>query len=178
MSCATVRVGASCMLFMLSTGRVVVGAVGRPRVFPVRMPSGERYWTLLDDDLEPVVATDEFLRHLRFGRDAAESTTRTYAGGIALFLQWCALTGRDWRAAAGYLGMFMLWLRRAETGGDVVVPGPGAKAVRGPRRVNTVLAAVREFLKHQVIAGGDRRARDGAAVSGRRSASPAGGSSG
>jgi integrase/recombinase XerD len=46
------------------------------------MPSGERYWTLLNDDLEPVVAADEFLR---FGRDAAESTTRSYAGGIALF---------------------------------------------------------------------------------------------
>jgi hypothetical protein len=44
------------------------------------MPSGERYWTLLDDDLELVVAADEFLRHLRFGRDAAETTTRTYAG--------------------------------------------------------------------------------------------------
>jgi len=44
------------------------------------MPSGKRYWTLLDDDLEPVVEADEFLRHLRFGRDAAESTTRTYAG--------------------------------------------------------------------------------------------------
>jgi integrase/recombinase XerD len=43
------------------------------------MPSGERYWTLLDDDLELVVAADEFLRHLRFGRDAAETTTRTYA---------------------------------------------------------------------------------------------------
>lgn len=80
MACATVRVGASRMSFMVSTGRVVTDVVGRPRVFPVRMPSGERYWTLLDDDLEPVVAADEFLRHLRFGRDAAESTTRTYAG--------------------------------------------------------------------------------------------------
>ncbi len=37
------------------------------------------------------------------------------------------MTGRDWRTAAGYLGMFMLWLRHAETGGDVVVPGPGMK---------------------------------------------------
>jgi ADP-ribose pyrophosphatase YjhB (NUDIX family) len=54
---------------------------------------GWRYWTLLNDDLEPVVAADEFLRHLRFGRDAAECTTRTYAGGIALLLQWCALNG-------------------------------------------------------------------------------------
>lgn len=100
-------------------------------MFPVRMPSGERYWTLLNDDLELVVAADEFL-DMRFGRDAAESTTRTYAGGIALFLQRCALTGRDWRTAAGYLGMFMLWLRHAETGGDVVLTGPGTKAVRGP----------------------------------------------
>ena len=142
------------------------------------MPSGERYWTLLNDDLEPVVAADEFLRHLRFGRDAAESTTRTYAGGIALFLQWCALTGRDWRTSAGYLGMFMLWLRHAETGCDVVVPGPGTQPIRGPRRVNTVLAAVREFLKHQVIAGAIDASCDGAAVPGRRSASPAGGSPG
>lgn len=40
--------------------------------------------------------------------------------GIALFLlQWCALTGRDWRTAAGYLGMFMLWLRHAETAEEV-----------------------------------------------------------
>jgi hypothetical protein len=40
--------------------------------------------------------------------------------GIALFLlQWCALTGRDWRTAAGYLGMFMLRLRHAETAEEV-----------------------------------------------------------
>lgn len=32
-------------------------------------------------------------------------------------------------------------------------PGPGAVAVRGPRRVNTVLAAVREFLRYAVSAG-------------------------
>ena len=132
---------------------VVIGVGGMPRVFPVRMPSGVRYWTLLDDDLDPIGPADEFLRDLRFGRDAAESTTRTYAGGIALFLQWCVLTGRDWRTAAGYLGMFMLWLRHVDTGSDVVMPGPGSLPIRGSRRVNTVLAAVREFLKYQVIAG-------------------------
>lgn len=121
-------------------------------MFPVRMPSGTRYWTVLDDDLSPVVEVDEFLRHLRFGRDAAESTTYTYAGGIGLFLRWCAATDRDWRTAAGYLGMFILWLRHS--GPDVAVAaGPGAPPVRGARRINTVLAAVREFLKHQVSTG-------------------------
>jgi hypothetical protein len=60
------------------------------------MPSGQRYWTVLDEDrLAPVPAADEFLRHVRFGRDQAESTTRTYAGAVALYLTWCGCTGRD-----------------------------------------------------------------------------------
>ncbi|MFF4744520.1 hypothetical protein QRN89_32080 [Streptomyces chengbuensis] len=42
----------------------------RLRPFLVRMPSGDRYWTVLDEDeLTPVVEVDEFLRHVRFGRD-------------------------------------------------------------------------------------------------------------
>ncbi|MEV7244479.1 hypothetical protein AB0N92_24990 [Streptomyces sp. NPDC093248] len=47
----------------------------------------------------------------RFGRDQAESTTRTYAGAVALYLTWCRCTGRDWTTAAGRLGSFMFWLR-------------------------------------------------------------------
>ena len=41
------------------------------RAFPVRMPSGARYWTVLDADLQVVPAADSFLRQVRFGRDAA-----------------------------------------------------------------------------------------------------------
>ena len=65
----------------------------------VTMPSGERYWTVLDDELRVVPEADAFLRHVRFGRDGSELTTKAYAGGIALFFRWCAQTGRSWHAA-------------------------------------------------------------------------------
>ena len=60
------------------------------------LPSGARYWTVLDDELAVVRVADRFLRHVRFGRDGAESTTKSYAHSLALFLRWCAWTGRDW----------------------------------------------------------------------------------
>jgi|SRR2546430_1581337 len=102
------------------------------------MPSGARYWTVVDDELRPVPVADAFLRHVRFGRDDAESTTKTYAGAVALYLIWCGLTGLDWRTAADRLGSFVLWLRhtpvpgRGRDGGVVVAgPGPGRFGDRG-----------------------------------------------
>src|SRR5664279_4261769 len=71
------------------------------RAFCVRLPSGARYWTVLDEDLAVVAVADSFLRHVRFGRDGAESTTKSYAYSIALFLRWCARTGRTWHTNAG-----------------------------------------------------------------------------
>jgi hypothetical protein len=69
----------------------------------VRLPSGAGYWTVLDEELSVVPFADAFLRHLRFGRDGAESTTKAYVGSIALFLRWCAWTGKDWQAGAEQL---------------------------------------------------------------------------
>ena len=66
------------------------------RAFLVRLPSGARHWTVLDADLAVVDEADAFLRHVRFGRDRSELTTRSYAGAIALFLRWCVRTGRHW----------------------------------------------------------------------------------
>ncbi len=74
------------------------------RAFRVQMPSGSRYWTVLDDAMDVVPVADRYLLELRFGRDGAERTTEKYARGIALFLRWCAATGRDWREAAAALG--------------------------------------------------------------------------
>ncbi|MCZ9343664.1 site-specific integrase, partial [Streptomyces sp. TRM76130] len=109
---------------------------------------------MLDEDrLAPVPAADEFLRHVRFGRDQAESTTRTYAGAVALYLTWCGCTGRDWTTAAGRLGSFMFWLRYSPGDGTPVAAGPGSEPVRGPRRIDTVLAGVREFLAHATTLG-------------------------
>src|SRR6266498_2732467 len=103
----------------------------RVRAFAVRLPSGERYWTVLDDELGLVAEADSFLRQIRFGRDGSELTTRSYAGSIALFLRWCRLTG----------------------GTGQVLAGPGARPARGARRVNAVLTAVRGFVVHAAVSG-------------------------
>lgn len=97
-------------------------------------------------------------RHVRFGRDDAESTTKSYAGAVALYLTWCGLAHLDWRTAADRLGTFILWLRHTPSecgrpGASVVLAGPGADAARGPRRINAVLAAVRGFLTFAVDQG-------------------------
>jgi integrase/recombinase XerD len=131
------------------------------RAFPVRLPSGARYWTVLDEDLAVVTVADGFLRQVRFGRDGAESTTKSYAHSIALFLRWCARTGRSWPEGAGQLGSFMTWLRHAgpqasggeASGAGVVLAGPGAAVARSARRVNGVLTAVRGMVVHAVAAG-------------------------
>jgi hypothetical protein len=77
------------------------------RAFPVSLPSGQRYWTVLDEDLQVVGIADEYLRHQRFGRDGAESTTKAYA--------------RRHRAATG---PHLQFRGRADPPGPV--PGPGA----------------------------------------------------
>ena len=131
------------------------------RAFVVRLPSGARYWTVLDEDLAVVPVADGFLRQVRFGRDGAESTTRSYAGSIALFLRWCARSGHGWPGGVEHLGSFMTWLRHAgpQASGvgvgvvGVVLAGPGVAPARGARRVNGVLTAVRGMVVHAVAAG-------------------------
>ena len=145
---------------------IVVWAVNRERgdrvrAFPVLLPSGQRYWTVLDEDLRVVAVADDFLRHQRFGRDGAESTTKAYAHAIALFLRWCSQTGRSWENGVERFGLFMIWLAhagpessRAGAGArSAVVAGPGAPPARSPSRVNGVLTAVRGMVVHAVAGG-------------------------
>jgi hypothetical protein len=108
------------------------------RAFPVRLPSGVRYWTVLDEGLSVVGEADAFLRHVRFGRDGSELTTRAYAGGIALFLR-CARSAWHWHggelpgivhhlaAARGPVSGSMRAGRQALAGGS----GPGARGAAG-----------------------------------------------
>lgn len=122
------------------------------RAFRVQMPAGGCYWMVIDDELNVEPVADRFLRELRFGRDRAESTTKAYAGGVALFLRWTLRTGREWRTAAKDMGLFMTWLKYTPAGDDqVVVLGPGAQPVRGEGRINRVLVAVRSFLSFAVV---------------------------
>jgi len=41
------------------------------RAFVVRLPSGVRYWTVLDNGLRPHPEADAFLQYVRLGRDAS-----------------------------------------------------------------------------------------------------------
>jgi site-specific recombinase XerD len=123
------------------------------RRFKVLLPSGERYWTVVDDEFQVVGCVDGYLRHLRLGRDCAEGTTAAYASSITLFLRWCSATGRDWREAGAVLGSFILWLRYSVGDSSQVFAGPGARVVRKERRINAVLAAVRGLLVFAVDSG-------------------------
>ena len=108
---------------------------------------------MLDADLRVVPVADSFLRQVRFGRDGAESTTKSYACSIALFMRWCTATGRTWQAGIEQLALFMTWLAHAGAAGAVVLAGPGADPPRGARRINAVLAAVRGMTVHAVASG-------------------------
>jgi site-specific recombinase XerD len=96
------------------------------------------------------VVADRYLRELRFGRDKAESTVKSYAGGVVLFLRWCLRTGRDWTTAATDMGLFMTWLKYTPANVTEVLVGPGATPVRGAKRINRVLVATRGFLAFAV----------------------------
>ncbi len=121
------------------------------RAFPVTMPSGSRYWTVVDEEFTPEPVADRWLLHLRFGRSRAELTTKAYAEAVALFLAWCRRTDRDWRVAAADLGLFIVWLQYTPSGpSGQVVPGPGGVPVRQERQINKILTAVRGLLTFAV----------------------------
>lgn len=107
------------------------------------------YWTVVDDDWCLVPVADAFLCHLRLGRDRAEGTTKAYAGDLALFLGWCAGSGRDLVGGARSLSLFVAMLRTT----PVQRAGSGQGKVRSAGRINHVLAAVRELYKHAVADG-------------------------
>lgn len=116
------------------------------RSLRVVLPSGDAYWTVVDDEYRVAAAADAFLRDLRFGADRTESTTKLYAGELALFLGWAARSGRDLERAARELSRFVLLLRTA----PITRRGRGYGRPRSAGRINHVLAVVREFVKHQV----------------------------
>ena len=90
---------------------------------------------MLDEDLRVVPVADSPLRHVRFGRDGAETTTRSYAYSIAVFLRWCGRSGRTWQAGVEQIGLFMTWLAHAPAApgqeAGVVLHGPGAARAAG-----------------------------------------------
>jgi integrase len=119
------------------------------RALRVELTETLAYWTVVDEEWQPVPLADGYLRHLRLGAGRAEGTTRVYAGDLALFLGWCQGSGRSLPEAARSLASFVGLLRTTA----VQRAGAGQGRVRGPGRINHVLAAVRELYKHAVAVG-------------------------
>ena len=59
----------------------------RFRSFRVRLPSGERYWTVLGAGYRPVPEADEWLLHVRLGRDCAEEHDGGLCRGAGVVLR-------------------------------------------------------------------------------------------
>ncbi len=119
------------------------------RSLRVALPGGQAYWTVVDREYRVVELADRFLRDLRFGADRTESTTKLYAGELALFLGWATVSGRDLERAARELSRFVLVLRTTA----ITRRGRGYGRVRSAGRINHVLAVVREFYKHAAAHG-------------------------
>ncbi len=122
----------------------------RYRAFAVHLPSGVRYWTVLGPDHRTVMVADDYLLYRRLGADAAELTTQAYAGALALFFDWCDTLSLDWREAPAFLGRFVYWLQWHGAAAPLI---RGGEPVRGARRVNAILAAVRGFFRFSCSVG-------------------------
>lgn len=105
------------------------------RPFRVQMSSGDRYWTVIDDELRLEPVADRYLRQLRFGEDRAELAAKAYAGGVAWFFRWCLRTGRGMADSGGGHGLVHRAVEVHPASAESrVLLGPGAKLVRELRR--------------------------------------------
>jgi hypothetical protein len=98
---------------------VVVG--GAP-VRAFRMPSGDRYWTVIDGRYEVHQVADAFLRELQIWRDRAESTSKAYAEVSRCTVRWRLAAGRESECAASDLGLFTTWLTHQPAAGSRLIP--------------------------------------------------------
>ena len=110
------------------------------RAFRVTLPSGVRYWTVVDDGYRVVGDADEYLQHLRSARIARRARRRHMPSRSPCICGGASRSERDWRTGAERLGGFITWLKHTPSDPDAPVSGPGIKDVRGPGRINRILA--------------------------------------
>lgn len=115
------------------------------------LPSGVRYWSVVDGRFDLVPAFDRFLFEERAGRGRSEKTTAQYASGLVEFAGWAEERGLldDFVACAGNLGLFVLHLRTA----PVSRRGRGHGRARSSDRVADVMSCVRSFYRFAVREG-------------------------
>ncbi len=113
------------------------------RVQRLVMPgSGVGSWTLLGEDLAPVVPAERFLAYLA-SIERSPNTVRAYAHDLKDWFVFLAGRGVDWRSATlEDVGAFAGWLRLPPAGRDGrVAVLPSAPQRCGGSSVNRKLAA-------------------------------------
>lgn len=117
----------------------------------VDLPSGVRYWSVVDRAFDLVPEFDGFLFAERAGRGRSEKTTAQYASGLVEFANWAEERGLwgDLVACARNLALFVLHLRTV----PVRRRGRGHGRARSNDRVADVMSCVRSFYRFQVRAG-------------------------
>ena len=119
------------------------------RVQRLVMPgSGVQSWTLLGEDLAPVVPAERFLAYLA-SIDRSPNTVRAYAHDLKDWFVFLAGRGVDWRSATVEdVGAFAGWLRLPPAGRDgLVAVLPSAPQRCGGSTVNRKLAALTSFCE-------------------------------
>src|ERR1700746_2206115 len=107
-------------------------------VQPVKLPGGDRTWTVLGADHRPVGPAEEFLEYHRV-TGSSPHTVRAYAKALQLWWRYLELDGRDWTEAdVPALAGFVAWLRQGIPPG-VALLDPVAAAP--PRLAESTLAA-------------------------------------
>ena len=114
----------------------------------VDLPSGVRYWSVVDEQFELVAMFDAFLFEERVSRDRSEKTTGQYASNLVEFATWAREREllADLVACARNLGMFQLHLRTT----PITRRGRGHGRARSSDRVSDIMSSVRSFYRHQV----------------------------
>ena len=127
---------------------VLISSFQRQRV---DLPSGVRYWSVVDERFELVAMFDRFLFEERVSRDRSEKTTGQYASNLVEFAAWASERGLlgDLVACARNLGMFQLHLRTS----PIVRRGRGHGRARSNDRVSDIMSSVRSFFRRQVRLG-------------------------
>jgi integrase len=109
------------------------------------------YWTVLSGPaLQVVEDIDDYLRHLRFGRSRAESTTKTYAGHLKRFHVWCGERDMSRDAAAFELARYVMRLRTTPRQTN----GRGQSELPVDSTLAPALAAIHGFYLHLADIGG------------------------
>lgn len=115
------------------------------------------YWSVVDDsDYGVEELADRFLQFMRFGRGLAESTSRKYAEGVALYFRFCEERSVHW--ANPDITAFQMWLKVASAPRHPHTQrhawaGPGHAPMRSASRINLITYAVCEMFKYAALQG-------------------------